>query len=56
MITKFKFLIHNFQGLRYKGLEFRGLEPGSLDLIGLEFESYVSDPSVLDSRHGLGGP
>jgi hypothetical protein len=56
MITEFKFLIPNFQGLEYKGLEFGGLEPGGLDLIGLEFESYVSDPSVLDSIHGLGGP
>jgi hypothetical protein len=33
-----------------------GLESLRLkSLVGLEFESLVSDPSVLDPRHGLGG-
>ena len=44
-----------FQGLDYKGLEFGGLKPGDLEPIGLEFESLVSNPSVLDSKRGLGG-
>jgi hypothetical protein len=62
-------LIPKFQGLGCKGLGFGGLELeglGGLGLVGLEslrlkslgglkFESLVSDPSVLDPRHGLGG-
>jgi hypothetical protein len=62
-------MIPKFQGLRCKGLRFGGLkldDLGSLrhdglkglgleSLGGLEFESLVSNPSVLDLRPGLRG-
>ena len=43
------------QGLGLKGLEFGGLRLGGLDPIGLEFESLVSNPSILDPRPALRG-
>jgi hypothetical protein len=59
-------LIPKFQDLGCKGLEFGGLglkglgglgleSLRGLGLRGLEFESLVSDPSILDPRPGLGG-
>ena len=37
------------------GLEFVGLKPEGLRPIDLEFESLVLNPSVSNSRRGLGG-
>jgi hypothetical protein len=55
MIIEFESSIPKFQGLRLKGIEFEGLGLGSLDPIGLKFESLVLDPSVSDLRLGLKG-
>jgi hypothetical protein len=49
MIFEFEFSIPNSRVSNSKVSNPRGLEP-----IGLGFESLVSNPSVLDSRRGLG--